>query len=268
MKIALAQIAVEQANFQANISVASDFASKASEQKADLVMFPEMFVCGFNYKANATFLMQHQEKLVADVCNIAKQNNIWLCGSIPFISDKNLPPHNRMLLIDNTGKICATYDKLHLFSPFNENKHVSAGNKITVAETPFGKIGLAICYDLRFPEMWTAMMNAQAQIVLLSAAWPHPRLKHWQVLTSARAIENQFFVVAVNQCGIENFGGAKAQYFGASSAISPNGDIIACCKTDSENELAFAEINLEEIDSARRKIPVQKDRRIDLYPHI
>ena len=265
MKIALAQISVEQSNFEANINIANNFASQASAQNTDIILFPEMFTCGFNYKANANYLAQNQSQFIEQICNIAKQNNIWLCGSVPFIKDKNFPPCNRMLLVDNKGNICASYDKIHLFSPFNENKHVYAGNNITVADTPFGKIGMAICYDLRFPEMWTAMMNANAQVVLLSAAWPHPRLRHWQVLTSARAIENQFFVVAVNQCGIENFGGAKAEYFGASVAISPNGDIVSSCEIDTPNQLAIAKINLEEIDSARRKIPVQKDRRQDLY---
>ena len=265
MKIALAQFSVIQGNFDLNITKVEKFAKDAKKNNADIIVFPEMFVCGFNYRKNLAFVKDNQQNLLNKLSDIAKSNNIYLCGSIPFLLDENLPPANRMILFDNNGIIIANYDKIHLFSLFNENNHCCAGNKIEVIDTPLGKIAFAICYDLRFPELFTSMAKKGAQIVILSAAWPHPRSDHWDILTRARAIENQLFFIAVNQAGTENFVDKKIEYFGLSRVINPWGKIVAEGSIDKQDTIIYADINLDEIDSARTKIPAQKDRRSDIY---
>jgi len=265
MKIALAQISVVQGDVSKNLQKVKNFAMQAKANNVDIIMFPEMFVCGFNYKKNNEYIQAHQNELIFELSNIAKTNNLYLCGSTPHLINPTKPPTNRMHLFDNSGNEIAHYDKLHLFSVFNEHRHCSAGNKITVVETPLGQIGLAICYDLRFPRLFETMAEMGANIVLLSAGWPYPRSEHWQILTKARAIENQFFVVAVNQCGTECFGEKKIEYFGLSQAIDPWGNVIAQCNKDIPDSLAFADINLQDVIDVRKKIPVHTDKRNDIY---
>ncbi len=265
MKIALAQISVEQSNFSANLKKIENFAKDAKAQDADIVVFPEMCVCGFNYRKNLQFLKTDQAKMLEALSAIAKNNKIHLAGTVPFLDENEVKPFNRFFIFDDNGETLLAYDKLHLFSPFNENRHCALGKNIALKQTKFGKIGLAICYDLRFGELFRELTVRGAEIILLSAAWPHPRFAHWDVLTKARAIENQVFVVAVNQCGIENFGDVKMQYFGASRVIAPDGKILTECETDKSDTIAFAEIDIDAIPQERMKIPVNRDRRTGIY---
>ncbi len=103
---------------------------------------------------------------------------------------------NTGLLFDPEGKLVAEYTKLHLFRLMSEDRHLHAGNSVVVAQTQWGSTGLAICYDLRFPELFRGHTLAGAKVILLVAEWPHPRLAHWQTLLRARAIENQGFMFA------------------------------------------------------------------------
>lgn len=265
MKIAMAQMAVAQADFTANLAKAKLFAERAKNGGADMLVLPEMFACGFNYKKNAEYLAHHQDEMVAEIKDAAKDNGIFLCGALPFAEQSQAAPANRMFLVAPSGEIAAHYDKAHLFSLFRENIHSRAGNEIVVADTPFGKIGLAVCYDLRFPEMFVQMAKRGARLVVVSAAWPYPRLEHWRVLVKARAIENQLFVAAVNQGGTENFAGKTLNYFGDSQTVDPWGETVASCGTDAPDALAFAEIDFAQVDEVRARIPAFKDRRDDLY---
>ncbi len=265
MKIALVQMAVEQGNFDANLEKAQRLAARAKSGGAQLAVFPEMFVCGFNYRINAQYLEQKQTELVEGVRQIAQKNDIFVCGSIPYAESGNTKPFNRILFVDNLGEIRATYDKLHLFSLFKEDKYSRRGETSTVADTALGRIGFAVCYDLRFPELFSKMARQNAQLVILPAAWPKPRDEHWNTLVRARAIENQYFVAAVNQGGVENFGDKKAEYFGMSQLVDPWGEVLALCPKDSPDTIAFADVDYSRIDDARAKIPSSKDRRDDIY---
>lgn len=265
MKIAIIQMPVAQGDFQKNIEKSEALAKLAKEKGAELAVFPEMFLCGFNYKKNLEFLKLNGNTLEAEICAIAKRNKIAICGTIPYLAEQDEIPSNRMIFADSNGKVCAYYDKIHLFSVFNENLYVKEGNSIVVAETPFGKCGFAICYDIRFPELFVELAKLDAKFVIISAAFPNPRSEHWRVLSRARAIENQFFVVAVNQCGEEKFGTTPIRYFGMSAIIDPWGGIVTECQPDEEDSIAIADINLDEVDRIREKIPVQADRRFSSF---
>ncbi len=264
MKIAIAQTDVVQGDFEKNLEKTKSFAKRAKDGGAEIAVFPEMFLCGFNYKKNLEFLKADGDRAEKELCAIAKDNGIAICGSLPHLEAGEDIPSNRMLFIDAEGKILAHYDKIHLFSVFNEDRYVKAGNKIVTADTPYGKIGMAICYDLRFPELFTRMAKEDAKLIIISAAFPHPRSEHWRILCRARAIENQCFVIGVNRGGSENFNVDEVKYFGLSAAIDPWGGIIAECPENDE-ALAFADINLEEVENIRSQIPAQADRRDDVY---
>ena len=264
MRVAIAQIDVAQGEFEKNLQLVETYAKDAKLGGAEIVVFPEMFLCGFNYKKNLEFLQTNGTFAEEKLCDIAQRNNICICGSIPHLNDTDTLPSNRFLFVSADGKILSTYDKIHLFSVFNENKYVKSGDEIVVADTPFGKIGFAVCYDIRFPDLFVKMAKRGAKLIIISSAFPHPRSEHWRILSRARAIENQCFVVAVNRAGTENFGKNSVKYFGMSAVIDPWGTVLAEAPQDLQS-LTFADINLDEVDAIRSKIPAFQDRREDIY---
>ena len=264
MKIALAQTDAPQGDFAGNLENAAEFAKRAAQGGAELVVFPEMFVCGFNYKKNLEYLRENGTRAEGALREIARESGVCVCGSLPHLEGGDSLPTNRLLFILSDGSVAAHYDKIHLFSVFREDKYVKRGDEIVVADTPFGKVGLAVCYDIRFPDIFVRMAKRGAKMIIISAAFPHPRSEHWRILSRARAIENQCFVVAVNRGGSENFGKNSVKYFGMSAAIDPWGGVVAECPPD-EQCLRFADLNLEDVDIIRSQIPSFADRRDDIY---
>jgi predicted amidohydrolase len=148
---------------------------------------------------------------------------------------------------------------MHLFRLMAEEKYLAPGEAATLADTPWGKIGMAICYDLRFPELFRRYALGGAQLILVPAEWPHPRRAHWQTLLRARAIENQCFVAACNRVGTTG----NSTFFGASAVIDPWGETLI---EGGEAEMILTvTIDLALVDSVRRRIPVFEDRRPELY---
>lgn len=263
MKIALAQTEVKQAAFDENMQKTLNIAKEAARQCAELVVFPEMFTGGFNYPENKTALSAGRD-FVRDAAKIAKEAGIFLAGSVPARADSSDLPANRMLLISPEGKIEMHYDKVHLFGVFNEDRHVKGGERLAVQDTPVGRVGLAVCYDLRFPEMFVRLALRDARLILLSAAWPHPRMNHFKILARARAIETQSFVVAVNQAGPEDFGIKEIRYGGESCAIDPWGKTLCECAPD-RADLKFCRIDFDEVAKAKARIPALDDRKPGVY---
>lgn len=258
MRVALAQMNVKQSEFENNFKSAMKIASKAKEGKADLVVFPEMFLSGFHYGNNKKAILDgfvFSEK----ISQIAKENKIFVCGSVPCLSKNDLLSSNRMIMSSDDGHEICHYDKIHLFKLFREEKYIKAGKNVVVANTKFGKIGFAICFDLRFPEMFTDLRKSGVEIIILSSAWPHPRFLHWDILTKARAIETQSILIAVNQCGEENFGTSINKYFGSSRVINANGDMISEAMKDKE-DLLFCDIDVNSIKEVRSHIDLFSDR--------
>ena len=140
-----------------------------------------------------------------------------------------------------------------------------AGDKIVTADAGFCRIGCSICYDLRFPELFRKCVLDGTEVQILVAAFPHPRLSHWQSLIRARAIENQVYFVAVNQCGKERIGSAgdEVTYFGHSMVVDPWGEVVF--EAGEEPGLFEVELDLAQVRFARERMPALKDRRSDLY---
>ncbi len=225
-----------------------------------------MWTTGFNWSFNKEMAQEH-ERLVTEVAKLAAKFKVWVAGSTLRKVDGGVA--NALSVYSPEGKLSARYDKTHLFSFFREDRHMVPGASLEVWSSPWGGCGLAICYDLRFPEVFRTYVNRGCVIQLLPAAWPYPRLEHWKVLVRARAIENQFFMVAVNQVGREKVGssggeGKELHYFGHSMVVDPWGNLVV--QLDDEFEgVCLAELDLALIEKTRRFMTALSDRRPELY---
>ena len=165
--------------------------------------------------------------------------------------------YNTSVVIDADGAILATYRKQHLFGwEDGEPSVMTAGDSLTVLPTPLGATGLATCYDLRFPELYRRLVDSGAEVFLMASGWPSPRIEHWDVLTRARAIEDQAWVVACNSAGTH----AGVEMGGHSVVVDPRGTVVAQAGT--AEEILYAEIDPAAPREWRQAFPVLADRRL------
>ncbi|MDI1290355.1 MAG: carbon-nitrogen family hydrolase, partial [bacterium] len=165
--------------------------------------------------------------------------------------------YNTSMLFDPEGRLVVTYRKIHLFGfEGGETTLMSSGDELVVVDTPLGPTGLATCYDLRFPEFFRALTEGGATAVLLSSGWPTPRLEHWDVLTRARAIENQVWFIACNEVGTQ----PGIDLGGHSVVVDPQGAVVAQAGT--EQEVLIVDVDPESSSSWREQFPVLKDIRL------
>lgn len=246
MQVDIAQMDVELGEKRMNTHKALDI---IAESTADLILFPELFTTGlaFDHLSElAEGLDGETVSALSDACE-----NRMVAGSIIETDGKWL--YNTFLLIDDTG-IIGKYRKIHLFP--DEKHYFAPGDKTEVVHTKFGKIGLATCYDVRFPELFRRMMEDEADFVLLCANFPKVRRMHWEVLVKARAIENQFYVIACNRVGRD----LKQEYHGRSMAVDPLGNVLAV--GEDREEVLKCTVDRKNVKEARSGFPVLKDIRL------
>ena len=263
MKIALAQFEVQRGDPAANLVTIRSFFEQAKAAGAEALFLPEMCTTGFDWKYNLELLSDAPAQR-DEVGALAREYDIAVCGSFLDQAESGRPA-NSLYFFERTGALVAQYNKLHLFTLFDEHQHVEAGKTIVTADTSFGKIGCSVCYDLRFPELFRQCALSGAELQVLPAAFPHPRLGHWRTLIQARAIENQCYFIATNQCGVESHGttNEETQYFGHSMVVDPWGKILL--EADESEGLFVVEINLQIVAEVRERLPALKDRRPELY---
>ncbi len=239
---------------------------RAAKNGADLVSFPETCeYIGKDRKGNASEI---PGELTDRLCDMARQSNVML--HIGSVTEKNLftTPYNTGLLIERDGKLLARYRKLHMYDVdvsdqvrMRESDVVSKGKDVVLADTEFGRMGLSICYDLRFPELYRVMARAGASVIFVPASFTYETGKaHWEPLLKARAIENTCYIVAAAQCGDK----PKWKVFGNSMVIDPWGEVIARAGED-DPEIIYAEIDREKIREIRNKVPSLASVREDVY---
>ena len=255
--IALAQIQISPGDQHKNLQKAGEMIRAAACQNADVILLPELWSSGYDL-SHAAHWGAANEEVSQSISDLARQHSIWIGGTLLEAQGENI--FNTFSLIDPQGKRHAAYDKIHLFKLMDEDRFLTAGDHPVITELPCGKTGLAICYDLRFPELFRHYTLAGARLILISAEWPLVRLEHWRSLLPARAIENQFFIAAVNAVGDSN----GTLMGGSSMLIDPWGNIIIEGSTDSEN-LLIGELDIDLVDQARDSIPALSDRRPDIY---
>lgn len=244
----------------ANAHVVDGAIRDAARQGAQLILTPEMTGLLDNDKqrlaANARPLAEDATVVAARLA--ARETGCWiLIGSVPVpVSDGRFA--NRSVLIGPGGEVAAGYDKLHLFDvdlPSGERYRESAtyapGAHAPVVQTAFGKLGLTICYDVRFPHLYRALAQAGADMIAVPAAFTQTTGKaHWHTLLRARAIETGSFILAPAQTGTHEDGRST---FGHSLAISPWGDVL--CDMGEEPGVAFVDVDIAEVAQARSRIP-------------
>lgn len=223
---------------------------ESSSFKGELLIFPEMTLTGFTMNP-----VPFAESLDGLTFDFAAQIAVSLNCNIFFglITVNNGKFFNTLLHIDSSGKLVCKYDKFHPFSYAKENLHYSRGEKTIITKIGDLSIGLSICYDLRFPELYRLYAKEKVQLIVDIANWPVQRIEHWKALIKARAIENQCYFAACNRVGSDPL----AVYNGFSTVTDPLGNIIA--ENENNETIVEAVLNLEELNSIRNRLPFLQD---------
>jgi predicted amidohydrolase len=262
LTLSLAQMEVASGRPEENLFTAETLVAEAAARGSGLLCFPEMWTTGFHWDVIGQRSAGHAET-INRVALMAKRYRVWINGSMPAL-DRAGKTANTSVLISPAGEVTALYRKIHLFSQMGESSHLVPGDSLVLADTPWGPAGLAVCYDIRFPELFRSYALRGACLAICPSAFPHPRLEHWRVLIRARAIENQMFFIAVNRSGTEDLGpDGMVNYCGHSTLVDPWGDTVI--EAGEEAALLTAEIDLGLVAEVRSGMQVFRDRRPDLY---
>ncbi|HJQ12895.1 MAG TPA: nitrilase-related carbon-nitrogen hydrolase [Gemmatimonadaceae bacterium] len=247
MRVALGEYDTGWHDAPNSLARARGLASDAKQAGADLLLLPEMFATGFTMEAR-NFAEPEDGEIARTVCEIAAHEKLWILAGISVRKDDGRFV-NTARLFSPAGDEISSYEKQRLFVYANENEIYSPGEEPSVAEINGVKCGIFICFDLRFPELFRAI-GPDVDAFLLIANWPQSRQNHWDVLTRARAIENQCYVIAVNRIGE----GGGLEYGGGSVAYDPLGE--RCDESAPNSSLRIAQISSAAVEHARKSFPI------------
>lgn len=268
-KVAAIQMA-SGPNLQANLDEAERLINEAVDLSAKLIVLPENFsFMGKTDKDRLAYAELPGEGPVQKFLAVqAKKHKIWLVGgTLPMKSDDENKSWSTCLLFNDLGEVAARYDKIHLFDvhleesneSYNESETTVPGEKAVVVQTPFGKLGLAICYDLRFPELFRSLVNMGMEICALPSSFTSLTGKaHWEVLVRARAVENLCYMIAPDQGGYHVSG---RETYGHSMIVDPWGTVMN--HQDKGAGVIIAELDQHRLTSTREHFPVLEHRRMD-----
>jgi predicted amidohydrolase len=254
----------------ANLDEAERLLVEAARGGADLAALPELFP----YLGPVSRIPEVAEPVPdGPACrmlsSVARDRSMWVLGGSVPERDGDLV-YNTSPLFDRTGELVARYRKIHLFDvelpdqrPFRESATFAAGTEVVTHQTEFSRIGLSICYDLRFPELYRGLMAVGAEVLLVPAQFQRTTGRdHWEVLLRARAIENQCFVVAPAQWG--EFGGGSRRSYGRSAVVDPWGRLLVQAPEEGSG-VWFADLDFGELQRVRRTLPALQHRRLGLF---
>lgn len=265
MKIGVVQMAVT-ADREANLAEAARWIAQAAGGGADIVILGEMFSCPYE---NSSFVANAEGRdgpSVARLSRAAAEHGVYLVGgSIPLLEDGKI--YNASFVFDRTGQVIAVHRKVHLFDidvdggqRFKESDTFTPGNDITLFDTEFGKMGLCICFDFRFPELARLMALEGAQCIFVPAAFNMTTgPAHWELMFRQRAVDNQLFTVGAAPA--RSYEGYVS--YANSMVVSPWGEVLY--RADEKPAVAVVEADLSQIASVRRQLPLLSARRTDLY---
>jgi predicted amidohydrolase len=261
MRVAVGQIAPALGDVAANVRKLDDYCARAKDAGAALIVFPEMVDTGYAMSVIAERASAWTEGAVPALRSAARRLSLAIiCGVSEREGDRI---YNSQVFIDASGEIVGKYRKTHLFTPapIEEDKCFTCGDELGGNDFEQLRLGLSICYDLRFPEVYRRLaVDEGSNVLIISSAWPFPRVEHLRVLATARAIENQSYVVLANRVGTDD----GTSFCGTSAIIDPYGVVIAAASGDRE-ELIYGEISSEVLRSVRERMPVFAHRRPQLY---
>lgn len=255
-KAAVLQFRIDMGEVEANAGRAFALLRQAAERGAALCVLPEMWSTGFAYD-RLLALSRTTPEILHDLRAFASEKRLVIAGSLPERVGKSV--YNTLYVINATGAVTGQYRKAHLFQPSGEHLHFRKGTSAEVVLTDLGVVGPHICYDLRFPELSRKYFLGGATLFCVSAQWPSVRKAHWELLATARAVENQLFVAAANAVGRSG----DFHFSGGSLILSPWGERLA--SGGEEEGLATAVIDPSQVVEARRRIPCAQDRNERAY---
>lgn len=218
--------------------------------RPDLVLLPELFTTGYCLDRAAELAPEGPRSLVR-LADWARDRRCAVSGSLLHPWSGGVA--NAAFLIDCDGASHPLYAKAHLFRPMDEHLHLVVGRELRLWDSSVGRLGIAVCYDLRFPAMIRRLALAGAATLLVPAEWPRPRTSHWELLLRARAVENGLFVLGANRIGAQ----AGQVFEGASQLVDPWGEVLAHAGSSAGD--AAAVVDPERAVEARRRIPVLED---------
>jgi predicted amidohydrolase len=265
-KIAVVQMRAET-DKKNNLKKILKYISQAAQRGAKLCAFPEFMMCYTPSSQSAADLADIAEKIDGDfvlsISEEAKRNSIQVIGTLYEKSPKPNRVYDTSFFIDKNGKIVSTYRKIHLYDAlgFKESAKLYAGSSIAKPmKTSVGKMGMMICYDLRFPEMSRMLASSGSEILVVPSAWVQGKMKeeHWITINKTRAIENGCYLISPDQVG--NI------YCGRSLVIDPYGKILLDMKK--KEGIGIVDISLDEIKQVRQKLPLLRNRRTDIYTNL
>ncbi|MFX3633431.1 MAG: carbon-nitrogen family hydrolase [Candidatus Pristimantibacillus sp.] len=260
LRIALLQMNIEVGNIEANFTKLSSMLEEAAAQpqKPDVIVFPEMWNTGYALTEINELADRNGERTKRFIAEFSQKHAInVIAGSIAESKGEEI--YNTIYAFDKKGELLGDYSKIHLFRLMDEEKYLAAGDKLGNLTLEGTAAGMMICYDIRFPELARKLALEGAKLLFVPAEWPHPRLHHWRTLLTARAIENQMFVIACNRTGKSG----DTSFFGHSMILDPWGETIM--EAGEEEGIFYGDIDLSLVDTVRSKIPVFEDRRPTLY---
>ncbi|KAM3577190.1 hypothetical protein VYU27_000873 [Nannochloropsis oceanica] len=267
-----------------NIRRCRDLAVRAKKAGAALLCLPECFsLVGSSWRETVAAGQPIEGPMVSEMRTLAKEQGLWLSlggfpekmpspqnSKIEDSGDENERVYNTHIVLDDKGDIKALYRKIHLFDVnfpngpvLQESKYTAPGAEVVVIDSPIGRLGLSTCYDLRFPELYQALVKRGAEVLLVPSAFTVlTGQAHWEILLRARAIETQCYVLASAQAGQHN---EKRASYGHSLIVDPWGKVMEDAGGDASPALVMAEIDLKRLHEIRAKIPVQLHRRRDVF---
>ena len=264
MKVAALQLCASD-DPVANLALTLSMVQQASEAGAQFIATPEVTNCVSSSRRRQTevLALQEDDQTLAAMCAAAARFGVWISiGSLALKLPDDERFTNRSFMIDPSGQIVAQYDKIHMFDVtlsetehYRESDGYRAGDHAVIADIAFAKIGMTICYDIRFPHLYRRLAKSGASILLIPAAFAQPTGRaHWEVLLRARAIETGCFVVAAAQTGEHQTSqGGPRKTYGHSMIVSPWGEILA--DAGEEQGIIYADLDLSLVESTRARVP-------------
>jgi omega-amidase len=257
-KIGLAQMDIVFGHPEENKKKVEQWVKNASDEGCNTVVLPELWTTGYDLTRMDEIADEGAKDSTSFLSALSKKYSIHIVGG--SVAQKTQDGVSNTLLVTNSkGKLVKQYSKLHLFKLMDEHHYLLPGHEDGIFTLQDTEMAGLICYDIRFPEWFRKQVLLGAKVVFVVAEWPAARIDHWQTLLRARAIENQCFVIACNRVGSD----PNNEFGGCSLIIDPWGEILS--KGSQMEELVTAEINLQEVEKVRKKIPIFQDRRPDFY---
>ena len=257
LKIALISLDQAWEDKARNLTRCEELAAIAARGSAEMLIFPEMTLTGFTMNIGLSAEQPDTSPSRVVFGELAARHGVWVVAGVVFKQGDKAA--NTLMVFSPDGCEAARYVKLHPFTPAGEDRWFEAGNSLARVKIAEFTVGLTICYDLRFPELYSALAK-ECNLLLNIANWPQRRVAHWRTLLQARAIENQVFMIGVNRTGTDGNGIA---YESSSGVVNANGAFLSPGAT--AGEVDWYDVSRPELMDFRREFSTRQDRRSDLY---